>query len=302
MLVKHDPHEKVQHRLVIGTNNGWTSALAGNSHDPDNYVPDVWEKLLPYVGHDMLVSAYYGDKQLIKAMKKYWPPEEHLYVDSGGYTIYRKELKLGSGHPEIKRMCEYAKKRLLNFLKETKPKEVFELDNEYFRVDEDLLSPKNYLREEIKELTGKYPIPVFKMHQGFSYWKALCDSDMYPKLAIGGFAMTKEWHTRINEVRIMVAYARTKGKWIHLLGCANVAAFRLVQPDSVDYSAYQLGINVNQGRMEHPEWPRDKPWGEMKQTFALYGMASALCRSHYYDGFAQTDDKGAEEDELASDD
>lgn len=291
-----DEFAKKPHRLVIGTNGGWTGALMGNRHDPEQFVPDVWEKILPVMGHDMLISAWYGDNRMIEAMNKVWPTEEHLYVDSGGYTLYRKQMKMGFDNPEFIKLCHQARRKLLRFLSKVRPKAVFELDNEHFRFDEDLLSTKNYCREEIKELTGEYPIPVFKMHQGFEYWKALCDSDLYPKLAIGGFAMTNDWHTKVNEVRIMVAYARTKKKWIHLLGCANIAAFRLIQPDSVDYSAYQLGICVEAGRREHPEWPKDKPWREMMQTFALYGAALALCRSHLYDGFQQVNDSDEEEE------
>ena len=291
-----DEFAKKPHRLVIGTNGGWTGALMGNRHDPDQFVPDVWEKILPVMGHDMLISAWYGDNRMIEAMNKVWPTEEHLYVDSGGYTLYRKQMKMGFDNPEFIKLCHQARRKLLRFLSKVRPKAVFELDNEHFRVDEDMLSPRNYLRQEVKDILGYYPVPVFKMHQGFEYWKALCDSDLYPRLSIGGFAATGDWHTMIPEVRTMMLYARAKGKWVHLLGCANLAAFRAIQPDSVDYNIHQLGLNIIDARTEHPELTDDLPWREVMHQVGLWSIARAVCRSHYYDGFREIE----EDDESES--
>ena len=124
----------------------------------------------------------------------------------------------------------------------------FELDNEYFREDEDLLSPKNYLREEIKEITGYYPAPVFKMHQGFQYWKDLCDSPLYPVLSIGGLAQGRQWHVYRPELDKMMKYARDCGKYVHLLGCSNVETTRFIMPDSVDFSIFRYAINIEKAR------------------------------------------------------
>lgn len=288
-----------KHRLVFGIGSGISHSLPGDRNDPVKYAPNAWRNILPKLDHDILVSAQYPTSEVIKAMREVWDPKEHLFVDSGGFTLYKKQLKMGADNPAFHKLCESAKKRFLNFIKKVDPKIVFELDNEYFRVDEDMLSPRNYLREQVKEILGRYPVPVFKMHQGFEYWKRLCDSDLYPMLSIGGFAATQDWHTKIAEVRIMMAYAHSKGKWVHLLGCQNIAAFRIIQPDSVDYAIFQLGININDAKREHPEWPPKPDWKTIMQPAALWGLARAVCRSHFYDGFREIydeDDVNADEE------
>ena len=285
-----------KHRLVMGIGPGMAYSLPGNPRNPDEYVPDAWEKVLPWLDHDILVSAQYGAPQAIKAMQKVWDPKEHLFVDSGGFTLYRKQLKMGFDNPEFKKICDQAARTFFRFITKVTPKVCFELDNEHFRADEDMLSPRNYLRQEVKDILGYYPVPVFKMHQGFEYWKALCDSDLYPRLSIGGFAATGDWHTMIPEVRTMMLYARAKGKWVHLLGCANLAAFRAIQPDSVDYNIHQLGLNIIDARTEHPELTDDLPWREVMHQVALWSVTRAVCRSHYYDGFREIE----EDDESES--
>lgn len=172
------------------------------------------------------------------------------------------------------------RRKFLALLQVVRPCEMFELDNEYFRKDEDLLSPKNYLRDEIKEITGRYPTPVFKMHQGFEYWKRLCESDLYDKLAIGGLAMTRDWHLYRDEFRKMMNYARQCGKKVHLLGCQNVETFKQVKPDTVDYSIFQYAINLEHAKKEHPEL---KTYEELKIHAVLYAFSRAKSRSFLYD-------------------
>ena len=159
---------------------------------------------------------------------------------------------------------------------------MFELDNEYFRKDDDLLSPKNYCREEIKALTGFYPTPVFKMHQGFEYWKRLCESDLYDKISIGGLAQTREWNLYRDEFRKMMNYARDCGKKVHLLGCQNVESFKTVKPDTVDYSIFQYAINLAHARQEHPELDT---YEDLKIHAVLYAFARAKSRSFLYDNY-----------------
>ena len=100
----------------------------------------------------------------------------------------------------------------------------------------------------MKAITGYYPVPVFKMHQGFQYWKDLCDSPLYPILSIGGLAQGRQWHLYREELSRMMKYARDNGKYVHLLGCSNVETTRYVMPDSVDYSIYRFAINIARAR------------------------------------------------------
>ena len=213
---------------------------------------------------------------------------DRLYVDSGGFTLYKYQNKMGADSPEFHKACERMKNKYLNLLKVVKPCECFELDNEYFRHDEDLLSPKNYCREEIKAITGFYPTPVFKMHQGFEYWKRLCESDLYDKISIGGLAQTREWNLYRDEFRKMMNYARQCGKKVHLLGCQNVESFKTVKPDTTDYSIFQYAINLAHARKEHPEL---ETYEELKIHAVLYAFARAKSRSFLYDNYIDGEDE-----------
>ena len=221
--------------------------------------------------------------------------QDRLYLDSGGYTLWRKQQKMGLDNPEFHKLCDKMKKKFLNMLTVISPQEIFELDNEYFRKDPDLLSPLNYCRQEVKDLTGFYPTPVFKMHQGFKYWKDLCESPLYPKLSIGGLAATKSWHTNTEEIKIMMQLARQHNKKVHLLGCQNVQAFKAIQPSTVDYSIFQYAINLQRAKREHPELTS---YADLKSHTVLYALASANTRSFLYDCYKMGDSSEIEEMEL----
>jgi len=118
------------------------------------------------------------------------------------------------------------------------------------------------------------------MHQGFQYWKDLCDSDIYKKLAIGGLAQTRSWDEYRSELAKMLKYAHQKKKKVHLLGCQNVETFKLVKPDTVDYSIFQYAINLAHARKEHPELDS---YEELKIHAVLYAFARAKSRSFLYD-------------------
>ena len=206
------------------------------------------EKMLLLQDNDYLVSAI--DDMTAKHIE--WLRDtvgsDRLWLDSGGFSLFRKESKLGKDSPEFKKECESVRKKFLRLLQVGGFKMCFELDNEYFRKDDDLLSPKNYLRDEVKAITGYYPVPVFKIHQGFQYWKDLCDSPLYPILSIGGLAQGRQWHLYREELSRMMKYARDNGKYVHLLGCSNVETTRYVMPDSVDHSIYRFAINIARAR------------------------------------------------------
>lgn len=205
--------------------------------------PEAFRKLLLAQDNDYLVSAMDVTVENVAWLRDA-VGADRLWLDSGGFTLYRKEEKMGKDNPHFKRACEATRKKFLRLLSLGPFKMCFELDNEYFRRDPDLLSPKNYLREEVKELVGYYPVPVFKMHQGFQYWKDLCDSDLYPILSIGGLAQARKWHVYQEELGKMMNYARDKGKYVHFLGCSNVNTTRWAMPDSVDYQIYRFAVNI----------------------------------------------------------
>ena len=221
--------------------------------------------------------------------------QDRLYLDSGGYTLWRKQQKMGLDNPEFHKLCDKMKKKFLNMLTVISPQEIFELDNEYFRKDPDLLSPLNYCRQEVFDAVGFYPTPVFKMHQGFKYWKDLCESPLYPKLSIGGFAATKSWGSMTEEIKIMMRYARQHNKKVHLLGCQNVHAFKAIQPSTVDYSIFQYAINLQRAKREHPELTS---YADLKSHTVLYALASANTRSFLYDCYKMGDSSEIEEMEL----
>ena len=221
--------------------------------------------------------------------------QDRLYLDSGGYTLWRKQQKMGLDNPEFHKLCNKMKKKFFGLLEVTNPQEIFELDNEYFRKDPDLLSPLNYCRQEVFDAVGFYPTPVFKMHQGFKYWKDLCESPLYPKLSIGGLAATKSWHTNTEEIKIMMQLARQHNKKVHLLGCQNVHAFKAIQPSTVDYSIYQYAINLQRAKREHPELTS---YADLKSHTVLYALASANTRSFLYDCYKMGDSSEIEEMEL----
>ena len=265
-----------KHRLVFGLGSGFVYACGGEGK---------WKEVLPKVlssfDNDLLISTV--DIPKVAASLIYESVgSERLYLDSGGFTLYKHQMKLGEHNPEFHALCEKMKRKFLSLLEVIKPKEVFELDNEYFRHDDDLLSPRNYCREEVKEILGFYPTPVFKMHQGFEYWKRLCDSEEYQTLAIGGLAQTRAWHTRTEEIRKMMNYARICGKKVHLLGCQNVEAFKEIQPDTVDYSIFQYAINLQLAKQDLPELSEYK---DLKQRTMICAVSRAKQRSFLYDSY-----------------
>ena len=267
---------KQERKLVFGLGAGLIYGLGYN-----------WKEKLPALlktfPNDFLVSTVDIPMTVIKIIGEN-VDADRIYIDSGGFTLFKTESKLGKDNPEFHKECNRMRNKFLKILSCIRCKECFELDNEYFRVDEDLLSPRNYCREEIKEKTGFYPTPVFKMHQGFEYWKRLCESDLYPKLAISGLAQTKSWNTHTEELKNMMDYARQFNKKVHLLGCQNVEAFKSIQPDTVDYSIFQMAINMSYARQEHPELLE---YRELSPHAVCYAVARALARSFLYDCFGK---------------
>ena len=267
----------------------------------------VLEKLLLSHENDYLISTVDMSKGYINFLQQV-VGGDRLWLDSGGFTLFKKQKKLGADNPEFHTECEKMKAKFLRFLSMGKFKMCFELDNEYFRHDPDPLSPKNYLREEIKQITGYYPAPVFKMHLGFQYWKDLCDSPLYEVISIGGLAQGREWHKYRPELAKMMAYARDKGKYVHLLGCSNVETARFVMPDSVDFSIFRYAINiekaknnyirkVNEGQLiptpdvyesAGPDLSGKIPYKYLSRDIVLYAFADARSKEFLYE--KQNDD------------
>lgn len=274
------------HRLVYGIGAGWMGGFGEGESKIRNL-----KKVLSSFGNSILISSWETSRPLAKML---WETvgTERLYIDSGGFTLWKKQVKMSMDGidalelPEFRKECEKAKRKFLNVLSVCRPRQVFELDNEYFRHDEDLMSDKNYLRKEVFDILGFYPTPVFKIHQGFEYWKRLVDSDRYEMLAIGGLANLRAWHTKIEELKTLVTYARQHGKKVHLLGCQNVEAFKEIQPDTVDYSIFQFAININRAKKEHPHLTEYK---DLKRHMSLYALAAANARSFMYDCYSIED-------------
>ena len=241
--MKNDQIEFIRpkRRLVMGLGSGLVSSCRSDK---------VLEKLLLAHENDYLISTVDMTTGYIRFIQSV-VGGDRLWLDSGGFTLFKKQKKLGEDNPLFWAECEKMKKKFFRFLGLGNFKMCFELDNEYFRKDPDLLSPKNYLRDEIKELTGYYPAVVFKMHQGFQYWKDLCDSPLYPILSIGGLAQGRQWHVYRDEIGKMMKYARDKGKYVHLLGCSNVETGRFVMPDSVDFSIFRYAINLEKAKKNY---------------------------------------------------
>lgn len=264
------------HKLVFGLGSGliYSSGSKG-----------LWKERIPKIlntfDNAVLISTVDTTLGIVKTVYDA-VGQDRLYLDSGGFTLFKKQSKLDK--VAFEKECNRMKNKFLKIVSIAKYAEIFELDNEYFRVDEDMLSPRNYCREEVKAITGFYPTPVFKMHQGFAYWKALCECPLYPKLAIGGLAQTRAWNTNRDELRKMMNYARQCGKKVHLLGCQNVETFKFVRPDTVDYSICQYAINMERAKREHPEL---KEYHEFCHHLSLYAFADAKARSFLYDTFAE---------------
>lgn len=268
------------HRLVFGLGAGIVYSLG-----KANGWREILPKFLAQFDNDILISAKDMPLTIVRTLNDIINAEERLYIDSGGFTLFKEEKKFGKESEVFKKKCESMKRKYLKMLSVIKPKECFELDNEYFRKCEDMLSPQNYLRQEIKDIVGYYPTPVFKMHQGLEYWKKLCECDMYPRLSIGGLAQTREWNKFRNELKTMMEYARANNKKVHLLGCQNIETFKIVQPETIDYNIFQLSINVVEVRKEHPEFNKNTPYYVLSPHAALWALARAKVRTYFYDSY-----------------
>lgn len=230
-------------RLVMGLGGGLIHSCRSDK---------VLEKLLLSHDNDYLVSTVDMTRGYIEFLLEV-VGGDRLWLDSGGFTLFKKQNKFGADSPVFHAECEKMKKKFIRLLTMGHFKMCFELDNEYFRVDEDMLSPRNYLREEVKAITGYYPAPVFKMHQGYQYWKDLCDSPLYTVISIGGLAQGRQWHVYRDELGKMMKYARDRGKYVHLLGCSNVETARFVMPDSLDFSIFRYAINLEKANRNYRE-------------------------------------------------
>jgi len=263
-------------RLVLGLVPGGAARWCGPGGEWRQTLP----KILETFDNSFLISTASATYVFTEFMFEH-VGKDRLFLDSGGYSLFCKESKLGADTEEFHKACEKMRKKFLKLLNYSEFDTIFELDNEYFRKDEDLLSPKNYCRQEVKDATGSYPTPVFKMHQGFQYWKDLCESDLYPTLAIGGLAPTRSWHVHKEELVNMVSYARQHKKKVHLLGCRNVETARAVQPDTVDYDISLYAVNFALARKEYPDLPANDP--VFYKCMAAHAFASARSRSFLYD-------------------
>lgn len=267
-------------RLVLGLVPGGAARWCG----PGGEWRQILPKILKTFENSFLISVasatYVFTEFLYREVGR-----DRLFLDSGGYTLFVKECKIDDKE-EFAKVCEKMKKKFLKILNLAEFDTVFELDNEYFRRDEDLLSPKNYCRQEVKDITGKYPTPVFKMHQGFQYWKDLCDSDTYPSLSVGGLAPSRAWHKYKDELTSMMNYARQRGKKVHLLGCRNVETARAVKPNTVDYDISLYAVNFALARKEHPDMAANDP--VFYKCMAAHAFANAKSRSFLYDSMDET--------------
>lgn len=265
-------------RLVYGFGAGLVYGLGGNGEWKQN-LPKVLDHIPPETA--ILISAVDMPLSMAKILVDLIG-SDRMFVDSGGFGLYKKQFSLGSDNPEFHKQCEKMKKKFFKLLETTRPVQCFELDNDYFKKNDDLLSPENFCRQEVFDILGYYPTPVFKLHQGIEYWKALCESPLYPKLSIGGLAQTRSWHTRTADLKLMMDYARECGKDVHLLGCQNVEAFKMIQPTTVDYSIFQFAISLAQARKEHPELLE---YSDIKKHLSLYSITRANQRSFLYESF-----------------
>lgn len=258
-------------RLVLGLNGALVTWCGGDQN---------LLKILKSLDNSYLMSVpnstYILTEFLYKGLGKH-----RLLLDSGGYTLYVKQSKMDED--AFKKECEKIHRRFLKFLQIAEFDIVFELDNEYFRKDENLLSPLNYCRQDVFDITGYYPTPVFKMHQGFQYWKDLCESELYPSLSIGGLAPSRSWHLYKDEITTMVNYARQCGKKVHLLGCRNVETASAAKPNTVDYDISLFAVNFALAKKEHPDLPVNHP--TFYRCMASHAFANAKSRSFLYDSF-----------------
>lgn len=245
--------------------------------------------ILDFLEAPVLVSAAAGtSNDSIKFIYEH-VGQERFFFDSGAYTLLKRQKK---DTPEqfVKR-CKSTARSYLHKLTIAKYAQVFEMDNDYFKVDDDLLSPKNFLREQAAEILGRYPTPVFKLHQGFDYWKRLCESPLYPTLAIGGLAPTRSWGSHRDTLIPMVAYARSCGKKIHTLGCANVDIIRHIKPDSTDFNIFVFAKGIAAIRKDYPDDPLDK---ELRYKLVKWCAADAKARECLYKSLADEEVEQAE--------
>lgn len=233
-------------------------------------------KILDYLEAPILLSAAGVTNHAVEFVYN-TVGRERLYFDSGAFTLLKRQAK---DTPEqfVKR-ARATKRSYLNKLKLAKFNQVFEMDNDFFKVDDDLTSPRNFLREEAAEILGYYPTPVFKLHQGAEYWKALCESKEYPTIAIGGLAPTRSWGLYKDALMPMVAYARSCGKKIHTLGCANVDIIRHVKPDSTDFNIFVFAKAIAAIREIYPTEPLDT---NLKLELVKWCAADAKAREFLY--------------------
>ena len=178
-----------EHKMVYGLCPMLFYSLGGRGNDWRRNMPTVLQSF----DNPVLISIV--DMPQIMAKEIYdIVGQDRLYLDSGGFQLYKKETKL---EPTLfAKECEKMRRKFMKMASLIKCNTIFELDNEYFRVDPDPASPKNYCREDIKKITGKYPVPVFKLHQGFQYWKDLCDGNDYPMLEY------RDWETDRKSTRL----------------------------------------------------------------------------------------------------
>jgi hypothetical protein len=194
---------------------------------PNGVMPtqQKWEsfEIVGKLNINILESFYYLDDTVTKAI----PFLKHFMLDSGAFTFFTKKTDGICWEDYLERYAAY--------INENDIKHFFELD-----IDRVIGYPKVLaLREKLKRLTGKEPIPVWHKNRGKDEFIKMCQQ--YKYVALGGLA-AKE--IKRNEYKFIPWFIDTAHKYkakIHGLGFTNLEGLKRYHFDSVDSTAWVSG-------------------------------------------------------------
>lgn len=111
-----------ENRLVFGLGDALMYSLRSE---------DRLRKMFECFTNDFLVSTTdltFKRAEFIRGLNI----QDRTYLDSGGFTLFKEQFKYGEDSEIFVKRCEKFKKKFLKLCEILKPKECFELDNDYF--------------------------------------------------------------------------------------------------------------------------------------------------------------------------
>lgn len=145
--------------------------------------------------------------------------KDRIYIDSGGVTLFKNEVKMGKDSPEFHKKCERMRTKFLELLKAVPCKEAFELDNEYFRRILIYCLPGIIAAKKSRRSPGFIRPPFSKYIRDLNIGRPYASLICIPNSPLVASPKQNHGINTTMKLKVMKDLVRARGKKVHLLGC-----------------------------------------------------------------------------------